>query len=186
MTWWQNVGAVITGIAGRLQQDVPHLAVAWRTLLGVALVAFLFGIYYSRRIAGGRSQYWRLSNASLRRKVVEFTSRLRHYAAGREREMRLAWQRGNVDPGDVAVNLKADYSGSFRVDAIGLREALEGRVNGEERRSRREKRQVLDRIYRDPESHSDLVAAADDLDQMAHGLPRRRAVGGWLRSVFLP
>jgi len=125
MTWWQNVGAVITGIAGRLQQDVPHLAAAWRTLLGVAVVAFLFGIYYARRIAGGRSQYWRLSNASLRRKVVEFTSRLRHYAAGREREMRLAWQRGNVDPGDVAVNLKADYSGSFRVDAIGLREALD-------------------------------------------------------------
>jgi len=186
MTFWQSTGAVIASIAGRLQDDVPRLIESWRTLLGVCLAAFLLGIYYSRRIAGGASQFWRLSNSGLRRRVVEFTSRLRHYGAGREREMRLAWKRGNVDPGDVAVNLRADYHGSFRVEAVALREALEARLNGEDRRSRRDKKPILDRIYQDPESHSDLIAEADDLDQMAHGLPRRRGFPAWVRAVFLP
>jgi hypothetical protein len=186
MTFWQSTGAVIASIAGRLQDDVPRLIESWRTLLGVCLAAFLLGIYYSRRIAGGPSQFWRLSNSGLRRRVVEFTSRLRHYGAGREREMRLAWKRGNVDPGDIAVNLRADYHGSFRVEAVALREALEARLNGEDRRSRRDKKPILDRIYQDPESHSDLIAEADDLDQMAHGLPRRRGFPAWVRAVFLP
>jgi len=186
MTWWQNTEAVVSDIAGRLQYDLPRLLEAWPTLLGVCFAAFLFGIYYSRRIGGGRSQFWRFSNSGLRRRTVEFTSRLRHYAAGREREMRLAWKRGSIDPGDVAVNLKADYNGSFRVEAIALREALEARVNGEERRARRDKKPILDRIYQDPESHSDLVAEAEDLDQMAHALPRRRGFIAWLRAVFLP
>ncbi len=186
MTFWQNIEAVLADIAGRIQHDVPRLFEAWRTLLGVCLIAFLLGIYYSRRIGGGRSQFWRFSNFGLRRRVVEFTSRLRHYAAGREREMRLAWKRGNVDPGDVAVNLKADYNGSFRVEAIALREALEARVNGDDRRARRDKKPILDRIYQDPESHSDLIAEADDLDQMAHSLPRRRSFIAWVRAVLLP
>ena len=186
MSWWDHVEAVLSDIAGWLQQDVPRLIEAWRTLLAVIAVAFLVGIYYSRRIAGGVPQYWRLSNFALRKKAVEFTSRLRHYAAGREREMRLAWKRGSVDPGDVAINLKADYYGSFRVDGIALKEALEARLSREERRSRSDKKPALDRIYEDPESHTDLVAAADDLDQMAHGLPRRRGFIAWLRAVLIP
>ncbi len=186
MTFWQNAGAILASIAERLEDDVPRLLESWRTLLGVCFAAFLLGIYYSRRIAGGRSQIWRLSNSGLRRRAVEFTSRLRHYAAGREREMRLAWKRGSVDPGDVAVNLKADYHASFRVEAVALREALEARQNGDDRRLRRDKKPILDRIYQDPESHSDLIAEADDLDEMAHALPRRRGFVPWVRAVFLP
>jgi hypothetical protein len=186
MSWWDHAKAILVAIFERLGSDVPRLLEAWRTLLGVVFLAFLAGIYYSRRIAGGRSQQWRASNPSLRRKAIEFTSRLRHYAAGREREMRLAWKRGNVDPGDIAINLKSDYNGSFRVDAVALREALEARLTGEERRARRDKNQMLDRLYEDPESHTDLVAEADDLDRMAHALPRRRPLIMWLRGVFLP
>jgi hypothetical protein len=186
MTWWDHVEAIGLGIVHRLAIDAPRLAEAWRTLLAAMFVAFLFGIYYSRRIAGGAAQQWRLSNPSLRRKAIEFTSRLRNYAAGREREMRLAWKRGSVDPADIALNVKADYSASFRVEAIALREALEPRLPSDERRARREKGPVLDRIYQDPESHTDLLAAADDLDKMAHLMPRRRGFWGWLRAVFLP
>lgn len=186
MSWSDYLKTVVSAIFSRLEHDIPRLVESWRTLAGLLFLSFLLGFYYARRMAGASHQFWRLSNFALRQKTVELTSRLRHYAAGREREMRLAWKRGSVDPGEVTINLKADYDGSFRVDAINLRHALEARLTRAERLARAEKAPVINRLYEEPESHTDLVAVGNDLDEMAHRLPRRRGLIAWFRAVFVP
>lgn len=163
-----------------------------RGLLPIAVCAvFLVGVAWADRAQVNQfecmpprqnvdlSGCWRLSNYQLREAAFQWSSQLRAYEAGREREMQ---RQGNpASSAEEIANLKEDYSATYRAQALWLSNELKYRLRPEDRI---ENQAQLNRIYSAPQSFTDLDSIADNIEWMAEKMPRRSSLLHWAGATF--
>jgi hypothetical protein len=156
-----------------IRRDWFHVMKAKRSVAGVAILCMMFGFVAGRLWAAysqADSSLWRLSNFTLKQRTIEFSSRLREFAAKQMMELNAAAATPH-DIGPVSMKFRAEYAKEYRPSAIELREALENRTCGN---YKPRDRLTLDFEYDLGESAYEV---SEDLEKMANDLC-------WHRSFF--